>query len=299
MHTGISCRAGANFHHGRVLSPSPAVRPLRIAFSLFFITLCLSSTSAFADAAEPEREAWQAIANLRITDALRELKDAPSGRATSLAQAVALITQQPSADENMAQAEQILLSLSAGDDQIAEQAAYLQARLYQLHYKQPDYAKAAQLYEALATRHPQSHWAQLGLVKLAQLKLYVLPESTAPDADRLAPAEALLPRIHDSLLQRDLHLQIGQAGVILKQPLPRFVPHLEAAARAGGIGGTAGEDLVIQVGELSFRAGFLAQAKAYFQRYLKEYPTNVRAYAATQRIAEIDRRLAAAGGSAP
>lgn len=197
----------------------------------------------------------------------------------------------------MHQAEQLLVQLIDGDDEIAEQAAYLQARIYQLHLKQPDYPKAAELYRALAARRPQSHWAQLGLVKLALLKLYVLPDSTAAGADRLAPAEALLPQIHEPLLQRDLHLQIGQAGVILKQPLPRFVPHLEAAARAGGIAGTAGEDLVIQVGELSYRAGFLRQARDYFERYLKEYPTNVRAYAATQRIAEIDRRLAAGEGA--
>jgi len=254
-------------------------------------------TSVFADVATSEREAWQAIANLRIKDAFRELKEAPKDRSATLARAVALIAEQPSADENMSQAEQLLQQLAGGDDDIADQAAYLQARLYQLHYKQPDYAKAAELYQALAARRPQSHWAQLGLVKLAMIKLYALPESTAPEADRLAPAEGLLPRISEPQLQRDLHLQIGQAGVILKQPLPRFVSHLEAAARAGGIAGTAGEDLVIQVGELSFRAGYLAQAKDYFQRYLKEYPTNVRAYAAARRIEEIDRRLAAGEGA--
>lgn len=273
------------------------MRSVRIPLLFIYLTFPLWPTAVSAAMAAQEREAWQAIANLRLKEAVRQLEAAPPGRSTTLARAMVLITEQPSSDENMRQAEQLLLQLTGGADDIADQAAYLQARIYQLHLKQPDYAKAAELYQALAARRPQSHWAQLGLVKLALLKLYVLPDSAAPAADRLAPAEALLPRIHEPLLQRDLHLQIGQAGVILKQPLPRFVPHLEAAARAGGIAGTAGEDLVIQVGELSFRAGYLAQAKAYFERYLRDYPTNVRAYAATQRLAEIDRRLAAGEGA--
>ncbi len=272
------------------------MRSARALPPFLFITCWFVTPLAFSAEAVTDRDVWQAIADLRITDAQRDLKKAPQDRSTTLAEAVTLIARQPATDGNMHEAEQKLLPLSDGTDEIADQAAYLQARIYQIHLQQPDYAKAAELYTALAARRPQSHWAQLGLVKLALLKLYVLPDSAAAGADRLAPAEALLPQIHEPLLQRDLHLQIGQAGVILKQPLPRFVPHLATAARIGGITGTAREDLIVQVGELSRRAGFLAQAKEFFELYLREYPTNVRAYSAKERLKDIDRQLAAAAG---
>ena len=79
---------------------------------------------------------------------------------------------------------------------------------------------------------------------------------------------------------------------MLKQPLPRILPHLVAADQAGGISGTAKEDLVVQIGELSLRAGLLEQSKDYFERYLQTYPDNLRAYAVARRLEETNRQLA-------
>ncbi len=194
------------------------------------------------------------------------------------------------------EAEAVLTELAQGSDELAAQAAYLRARIYQLHLSEPDFAKAAQLYTELAQRQPQSHWAQLGLVKLGLLKLYVLPDSTDPAADRLAPAEAVLARIQEPLLRRDLDLQIGQAGIVLHQPQARFLPHLIAADAVGGITGTAGEDLLVQIGVLSERGGDWARAREYFERYLAEYPTNVRAFTVRQKLDAVNRRLAQEGG---
>lgn len=239
--------------------------------------------------------AWTALANSRPKDVLRQIDEQDTARSARLARAVALLSLQPATDENMAAAEAVFVELAHGTDDLAAEAAYLHARLHQLHYASPDYRQAADLYRALAAHQPQSHWAQLGLVKLALLKLYVLPESTAPGTDRLAPAEALLARITEPLLQRDLHLQIGQAGIMLQQPLARVLPHLVAADRIGGISGTAHEDLIVQIGVLSMRGGHWAQAREYFEQYLVEYPTNVRAFTVKNQLAEANRRLAQKG----
>ena len=241
-------------------------------------------------AASPDPN-WVALANDRPRDVLRALdRDAPT-RAERLAWAAAQMSAQPETDGNMRAAEEVFIALAKDHDEIAAEAAYLQARLYQLHFAQPDYPRAAELYRQLAASQPHSHWAQLGLVKLALLELYLLPDGNRPGADRLAPAEALLAQIREPQLQRDLHLQIAHAGIALKQPLARILPHLVAADRIGGIAGTAHEDLLVQTGVLSLRAGLPAQAKGYFERYLREYPTNVRAFTIRLKLAEAEKEI--------
>jgi tetratricopeptide (TPR) repeat protein len=281
--SGSSCRKGVNFHHGRVLSVLPASRFARPVLSLLILPLLGAGAPARADLGQ----AWKSLANSRPQDVLRSDSGREASRPARLAWAAAWMSVQPAVDENMRAAEEIFAELARGDDETAAEAAYLRARLHQLHFARPDYVRAAELYRELAARQPQSHWAQLGLVKLAMLELYVLPGPAAVETDRLAPAEARLAQIREPLLQRDLHLQIGQAGIALKQPLTRLLPHLVAADRIGGISGTAREDLVVQIGELSRRAGLRGQAREYFERYLREYPNNVRAYGVRLKLAEV------------
>lgn len=263
--------------------------PLRGLRRVIVLGTVVFVTAARGLSALPADAAWQEILNSEPKRILRDPAGANESRAARLATGAAWMSLQPATDDNLAKAAAIFADLAQGDDEVAAQAAYLRARLWQLHFLQPNYARAAELYEELAARQPRSHWAQLGLVKLAMLKLYALPDVP----DRLAAAESILARITTPALQRDLHLQIGQAGVIVKEPLPRFLPHLVAADRIGGISGTAREDLIVQLGELSMRAGLLAQAREYFERYLQEYPNNVRAYAVAERLAEAKQLLAA------
>jgi tetratricopeptide (TPR) repeat protein len=281
-----------NFQHGRVLSVSPAPRLARHVLPLLIWPLLAAGAAPPADL-DP---AWSALANLRPKDVLRQLDDTGQSRPAQLARAAAWMSLQPATDENMRTAEAVFTELAKGDDAVAAEAGYLRARLHQLHYAQPDYARAAELYRELAARQPHSHWAQLGLVKLAMLELYLLPGAAPAETDRLAPAEAVLAQIEERLLQRDLHLQIGRAGMALQQPLPRLLPHLVAADRIGGISGTAREDLIVQIGVLSLRAGQAAQAREYFERYLREYPTNARAFSVKLQLAEANQRLAKEGG---
>ena len=257
-------------------------RALLLGCILFLTALrCLGAQSADA--------AWQEILNSEPKRVLKDPAGANASREARLAEGAAWMSLQPSTDDNLAKAAGIFAELAKGDDEVAAQAGYLRARLWQLHFLQPNYPRAAELFEELAARQPDSHWAQLGLVKLAMLTLYALPDVK----DRIAAAESILARITTPALQRDVHLQIGQAGVILNEPLTRYLPHLVAADKIGGISGTAREDLIVQIGELSMRAGLPAQAQEYFERYLQEYPNNVRAYAVAQRLAEAKQLLAA------
>ena len=132
-------------------------------------------------------------------------------------------------------------------------------------------------------------------MKLGLVNLYAASGPADPRA-RIAGVLALLERIEEPPLRRDLLLQIGWAGLFYELPYAEVLPHLIAAEGIGGMLGITPEDLVIQIGELSFRTGGLEQARHYFQRFLTEFPTNSRRFNVQSRLAEVEAALAAKGG---
>ncbi len=229
--------------------------------------------------------AWELVARHLPTDAQARLgATTGGGREAAFAAAVVLLDRPPVTDAKLTTAAAQLADLARGDDEIAAAAGYLEARLYQAHFFSPDPARAARAYAALAARQPHSPWAQLGLVKLALLRLYVLPEPASPAA-RVAAAEALLAQVEIPALQRDLHLVLGRGRLFFQ--LPGVLPHLLAADRIGGLAGTVRSDLQLQIAELSRRAGEPAQARRYFKAFLAENEVDPRVYTVRARLAEM------------
>lgn len=255
---------------------------------------CLLSVGLGAKDAPPSLEqVWTYAAGSQPVEARAVLRhvDGLDSRTEQLAQAILDLARPPIGEGDWNRIEPVLASLATGSDDIAARALYLRARMYQVHRTPPDYARAEALYRELARRWPDSHWAQLGYVKLGLCMLFALPEP-ADQQKRLAAVEALLTEIKEPYLRRDLELQIGWAGVFYDLPYDEVLPHLIAADRVGGMLGITPEELVIQIGELSFRAGHLAQAKAYFERFLRDYPTNTRRYNVEQRLRQVEAALA-------
>src|SRR5690606_29034904 len=100
----------------------------------------------------PVDAAWQEILNSEPKRILRDPAGANEAREARLATGAAWMSLQPATDDNLAKAAAIFADLAQGDDEVAAQAAYLRARLWQLHFLQPNYARAAELYEELAAR---------------------------------------------------------------------------------------------------------------------------------------------------
>jgi hypothetical protein len=240
-------------------------------------------------------EAWRNLAGHLHIEAATQLKKTADSRERELAAAVLLALRQPTTDERLLEVERRLLALADGhEDDISAAALYLAGRLYQVHFNPSNPAKAAQYYEQLAARAPDSHWAQLGLVKLGLLQLYVLPVTGGPSA-RLATAAALLPRVTIPALRRDLLITLARTRIFYEQPLDAVLADFLAADAIGGLRGPAQGDVYLQIGELSFRAGRLQQSRDYFQRYLNLNSADPRSYTAQQRLDEIATRLAAGG----
>ena len=250
---------------------------------------CFLATGFIARAAVDEvQEIWKLVADHLGREAFSKL-DALKGPATrerKFAEAVVAIDYQPVTQGRLREAEATFAELAKGDDELAAASAYLQGRLYQIHFQDADYAKAAEIYRALAQRQPHSHWAQLGLVKTGLLILYALPEPVTP-TERIEAAAALLPKLEEKELVRDLQLQLGRAGTFYEQPLDTVLPHLLTADRIGGLIGQAREDLIVTIGELSLRAGQYPQSRAYFERYLREYTYNLRLVTVRRRLEDL------------
>jgi hypothetical protein len=271
----------------------------RAGATCLFLAL-LPFTRGAAPAGDDVTAAWQLMANHLVRDAyarLGRITDAPT-REQVLAQAVVMVDYQPVTTDRLRAAEAAFASLAKGEDEVADAATYMQARLYQVHFQQPDVRRAAEIYRALAERQPDSHWAQLGLVKLGLLLLYTLPEPAAP-ADRIAAATALLPRITEEKLRRDLHLQIAHAGTFYEQPLDLVLAHLKEVSRIGGLVGQVPEDLAIELGELSLRAGHYAESRAYFEAYLRDFTPNLRSVTVRRRLEDLAALEAKAQAARP
>jgi len=268
-----------------------------LSLRLIPVVLGIVICPGFAVAADTGLKAvWTYAAESQPTEARAALAKAGmvDPREQALAEMVLAFARPPVPEGELQAMERRLAELARGDDDLAARALYLQGRVHQVHSSPPRPERAAALYRELARRQPQSHWAQLGLVKLGLLQLYMLPEPAEAGA-RLAATAALLPRIAEPPLRRDLQLQIGWAALDWGRPLAEVLPHLIAAESAGGLLGMTAEDLVVQIGELSFRSGDYAQARRFFVRFLDEFPTNTRRFNVRQRLAEAEARLAAAG----
>ncbi|MEY3773751.1 MAG: hypothetical protein RLZZ129_531 [Verrucomicrobiota bacterium] len=237
-------------------------------------------------------EAWRKVAGHLYTEAGLALRGAEASRERELAAAVLLAAQQPTTDERLRTVERRLRELAEPDDAVSAAALYLAGRLHQVHFSRPDYARAAEYFGQLADRFPDSHWAQLGLVKLGLLQLYMLPEPGGPEA-RLAKAVALLPRLTIPQLRRDLLIVIARTRIFYEQPLDDVLNDLLAADAIGGLTGPALGEFLLQIAELSLRAGHLRQSRDYFTRYLGLNTADPRAYTANERLKQIEARLAA------
>jgi tetratricopeptide (TPR) repeat protein len=240
--------------------------------------------------------AWELVGRHLAGDALAGLQSGREhgSREAAFAEAVVRMDLQPVTDAGLRQVETRLAELARGSDEIADASAYLIGRLYQAHFFVRDYPRAAQEYERLAAKHPGSYWAQLGLVKLALLKLYVLPEPGEPAAS-FAAAEALLPRLTVPDLRRDAHIVIGRAGLYRGQPMDGVLAHLLEADRLGGLTGLRRGELQLQIGELSRREGHWEQARVFFQRFVDENEVDGRIYTVKAKLAEIAAQEQAEG----
>jgi hypothetical protein len=260
----------------------------------FFIGLSLPIAGLAAPAApDAAGAAWQLLANYRPDFALSQFErlaasNGPEARSARLGEALSLLAQPSPVMDRVGRARVILTALAAeGADDIALAAQFYLARLAEFSAEPADPELAAAEFRRLIAGHPESAWAQAAIARLAILLLYT-PAGPADPAARLAAAEQLLAFARGPQAIVDLHLVIADAVFHYRLPDRLALPRLLAAERTGALDSATRGDVLVQIAELSRLEGDAAQARAYYDRFLAEYPRDARQFAVRQQLAVLD-----------
>jgi hypothetical protein len=248
--------------------------------------LLAALAQAGAGAATPLSVAWQTLSVGSDADAFNQFSGQENSREAQLGAALALINRPPITPSSIEAARTHLSALAEGRDEFAHAARFFLGRLHQLNPIEPNPAGAAAEYEALIASGADDPWCRLALVKLAILRLTVVP----PPGDAAAPfatVNAFIGRTDDPRTQRDLHLIIAEARLNRRMYDAVTLRHLNAALAATGAKDALRTDLLIQIGRLAEKLGDRELARVHFQQFLTDYPKERRAYTVGAALANL------------
>jgi len=242
-----------------------------------------------ARASEPvdAPDGWEKVAQVQFLDARRafeaRLQADPADHDARIGLAVALLNVQPRQSANIERALALLDGVrSAGRDEQVIEAIYLLARIHQLHRDPADPYKAVELFDGLLAAHPDHPLAQMGFVKAAMLRLYVLDE--ASPAATFATLEQRAAHLSDPTARRDFHLTMAAAASRLRLGDAAALRHLRAADAVGLAKRNTAGNLYIRAATRARALGQVDLAEAYERRFLAEFPRDFRAYTIRQRL---------------
>lgn len=231
-------------------------------------------------------EAWQTLSVGFYAEAADQFTVTGSSREARLGLAIVQLNRPPIMPSSLAEAERQFTELAGGNDSIGHAARYFLARLQQMHPMTPDPAAAARAYEQLVATGADDTWCRLALVKLAILRLTVLP-APGDTAARLAAVEPLLARTADPATRRDLHLVLAEARLNHEIYDATTLGHLRATLATTAESDTMRADLLIQIARLATLLGDRAMAQEHYERFLHDYPKERRCYTVSTALAHL------------
>jgi hypothetical protein len=262
------------------------------------IALFLASLStAIAAAAAPETTAdqgWDAVQNLMFAEALTLFRNSTSGDRQSelsarLGEAVAILHRQPTTRNNIDDALTIFdqLILDEPGTETSLQAAYLRARLVQLHPFEPDPAAAIPLYQEIARQYPETLLGQFAFVKASGLQLYD-PETAGEDR----PFEAIsrdASFLSNPDVLRSYHLMMAEASQRLGYDDAFSLKHYIEAYGAGLTKPDLKANVLTRIIVLSQRLGDTETTRACAKVFLTEFPRDIRVTMIQELAKELGR----------
>jgi hypothetical protein len=237
--------------------------------------MLVAGAAATADP-NPAERAWEEASLLLYTPAHRSFAalnrdHATAAPETRFGEAVTLLNVQPKTSANIERAAQLLTALRSEQptEDLGLAAAYLLARIEQIHRLQPDRTRALALYDELAAAHPDHPYGQRALLKALLLRLY---EVTEPEEKhrRLRAADALAAQLTEPHLRSEYHQLMATAGVRFGMPAEWRLPHLLAADELGIVRLADRRNNLLAIAEAARAVGQRELALTYYQRFIGE-----------------------------
>lgn len=237
--------------------------------------------------------AWEDASMLLVQEAYGQFSTARklgvgNLREIDYALAVTLLNLQPRTTGNINRAAELLtrLNVENPDDEIGIASLYFRARLEQVHRNNPDIPQALELYGRLVREHPGHFYAQHAAAKIAIIKLFASP--TQADKKRaLSEVELLIPLLRDPAARCNFALILGTACIRFNLGDDKALRYFVEADALGIPVQLVEGNVLIRIGNLALRKGQRALAITYFERFLKEFPRNIRSHTVREKLQEL------------
>lgn len=237
-----------------------------------------------------ETDGWLDLNRLDPAAAQTKFADR-TDRQSRLGAALALLGVQPRTEARVHEARGIFDALRAADsnDETGIAATYQITRIDQLFAQPANPAAAIDTYRALLATHPGNAIAERASPKLALLLLYADVADAAWE-ERVTEITTLLPSLQSRAAQRDTRLVLADALLRLRGDHARALPLLEyclerdLVVRPPGIA-----NALLTAAECARVTGRKAEAAAYYQRYVREFPREPSVSEAARRAERLEK----------
>lgn len=274
---------------------SPMGRPL-LVFLSFSISLPSLPCGAAGQAnySELVAAAWERATAYNYNEAHRifskAIKTHHQGdtREAAFGQALMLLNYQPKTVGNIKRAGEVFESLAgaAATDDIAVLSLYFIGRIYQVHQRETDFARAAEYFLEAIERAPRHRFGQLAVARLATVWLYE-PVSRNEKRSRFHRLRGIGDGLTYEPARRDFNYVMGVACLCFDLSKEYAIEHLREVEAAGLHQRRSIASIYSRIGETARQLGDIKTAEEYFAKFLAEFPREERTRLIRERLANL------------
>ena len=270
---------------------------VKILSSIIFFFLANSICGKEAPSLESVWKKASTFSFARAFDELELLKREQSTdqRELTFCEAVLLMNQQPKTQKNLTKAHSLFRKVIESDarDDLGIQSRYFDARITEIHQRDPDPVTARAVLFAISQEHPDHYFGQLAYIKYVSSALFDADSidevkknfETVESQSAIVSIPELKVIFHRNLAEGYTLTEYSRTKALSKGKALR---HYQTAWNMGLTQRRSiRSNMLIRIGELAFELGEYDVAAEAFRHFLREFPRDQRAYMVSLRLKEM------------